>query len=270
MKVTYNITDRKPFVKALEEITGAKAVYMKTPTYAYTVDYFTVTREGNLTFDDMADSEEIERILVELDQRGFHSEGSEYDEPQPEIDCEEPLEDCPPAYGIPETEPQDETAGCGCPVDTSCEARSTDRAGKRDLTVAMPLDKVRTGNLTNLLEAKGSLIKKALGINELPIIIEDEQIAFPWFTERMDADTAKAYTDFIAALCKMSREQKRISSAEKAVENEKYAFRCFLLRLGFVGTEYKTDRKILLKNLTGSSAFKSGTKKEAADDEISE
>ena len=55
MKVTYNITDRKPFVKALEEITGAKAVYMKTPTYAYTVDYFTVTREGNLEFDDNTD-----------------------------------------------------------------------------------------------------------------------------------------------------------------------------------------------------------------------
>ena len=66
MKVIYNITDRKPFVKALEEITEAKAVYMKTPTYAYTVDYFTVTREGNLTFNDMADSGEIERVLEEI------------------------------------------------------------------------------------------------------------------------------------------------------------------------------------------------------------
>lgn len=249
MKVTYNITDRKPFVKALEEITGAKAVYMRTPTYAYMVDYFIVTREGNLTFNDMADSEEIERILAELDQRGFHSDGSEYDEPQTEIDCEEPLEECPPAYRLPETEPQGETVG---------------------LTVAMPLDKVLVGNLTNLLEAKGSLIKKALGISELPIIIDEEKISFPWFTEGLDVDTAKAYTDFIAALCKMSREQKRISNTEKTVENEKYAFRCFLLRLGFVGDEYKTDRKILLKNLTGSSAFKSGMKKEAADDEISE
>lgn len=53
MEVIYNLTDRKPFVKALEEITGAKAVYMRTPTYAYRVDYFTVTCEGNLTFDDM-------------------------------------------------------------------------------------------------------------------------------------------------------------------------------------------------------------------------
>lgn len=270
MKVIYNITDRKPFVKALEEITGAKAVYMKTPTYAYTVDYFTVTREGNLTFNDMADSEEIERVLEELDQRGFHCESSEYGEPQPETGCEEPLEDCPPAYGLPETEPQSETVGCGCPVDTSCEARSTDRADRRDLTVAMPLEKVLVGNLTNLLEAKGSLIKKALGISELPIEITEEQISFPWFSDVLDADTVKAYTDFIAALCKMSREQKRISNTEKAVENEKYAFRCLLLRLGFVGAEYKADRKILLKNLTGSSAFKSGAKKETADDEISE
>ena len=55
---------------------------------------------------------------------------------------------------------------------------------------------------------------------------------------------------------------------EKAVENEKYAFRCFLLRLGFIGAEYKTERKILLKNLTGSSTFKSGAKKEVSGDEI--
>ena len=37
-----------------------------------------------------------------------------------------------------------------------------------------------------------------------------------------------------------------------------YAFRCFLLRLGFIGAEYKTARKILLKNLSGSSAFRNG------------
>ena len=67
----------------------------------------------------------------------------------------------------------------------------------------------------------------------------------------------------------MSKEQKRINSTEKKVSNEKYAFRCFLLRLGFIGEEYKTDRRILLKNLTGSSAFKNGAKKEVLSDEIS-
>ena len=68
----------------------------------------------------------------------------------------------------------------------------------------------------------------------------------------------------------MSVTQKRITATEKPVDNEKYAFRCFLLRLGFIGNEYKTQRKILLRNLTGSSAFKSGSHKEVTDDAISE
>lgn len=63
---------------------------------------------------------------------------------------------------------------------------------------------------------------------------------------------------FITALCDMAKNQKRITSKEKETDNEKYAFRCFLLRLGFIGAEYKTERKILLRNLTGSSAFKGG------------
>ena len=68
----------------------------------------------------------------------------------------------------------------------------------------------------------------------------------------------------------MSVTQKRVNASEKEVDNEKYAFRCFLLRLGFIGNEYKTQRKILLRNLTGSSAFKSGSRKEAANDAVSE
>ncbi len=126
------------------------------------------------------------------------------------------------------------------------------------LTVSVPLGKVEVGNLTNLLKAKGGLIRKALNIEALPVEISEDRVSFPWFSKLPDADTVKAYTDFIAALCKMSREQKRISPAARTVENEKYAFRCFLLRLGFIGEEYKTARRILLQNLTGCSAWKGG------------
>lgn len=127
------------------------------------------------------------------------------------------------------------------------------------LTIFIPLDKVAVGNLTNLLDAKGTLIKKALGIAELPIIIEEDVISFPWFEEMPAAEECTAYTAFIAALCQMSIKQKRINSAEKPTDNEKYAFRCFLLRLGFIGDAHKATRKILLKNLTGSSAFRNGS-----------
>ena len=138
------------------------------------------------------------------------------------------------------------------------------------LTISIPLDKVAVGNLTNLLDAKGTLIKKALGIEELPISIEEDIIAFPWFHEMPTADECAAYTAFIAALCKMSIKQKRINATEKPTDNEKYAFRCFLLRLGFIGEEHKATRKILLKKLTGSSAFRNGSPaKEVHEDAIS-
>ncbi len=77
-------------------------------------------------------------------------------------------------------------------------------------------------------------------------------------------------THFISVLCEMAKNATRVTATEKAVDNEKYAFRCFLLRLGFIGAEYKAERKILLKNLTGSSAFKSGARKEADCDAASE
>lgn len=235
MRIEFNKTgaERKALVKAISEITGAAAVYKYMPTCAYEIDYFTVTKDGALEFDDRADNEAIETLLEQLAERGFTAAEMS------DAAAEKVSEDAA-------TEPQGESVG---------------------LTVTIPLDKVAVGNLTKLLDAKGSLIKKALGIAELPIEIGEDALSFPWFDTRVDADTAKAYTDFIAALCRMSKEQKRINATEKDVTNEKYAFRCFLLRLGFIGAEYKADRKILLKNLTGSSAFK--TVKEAADDEVS-
>ena len=106
--------------------------------------------------------------------------------------------------------------------------------------------------------AKESLIKKALGIDDLGIEVTEDTVSFPWFTEMPEPDEVKAYPHFIASLGKMSRDLKRISATEKEVDNEKYAFRCFLLRLGFIGNEYKAERKILLKNLSGNSSWKNG------------
>ena len=250
MTIYYNATDRKPLVKAISEFTGAKPVYLKTPTYAYQIDCFTVTREGNLEFDDMADSEETEKLIEALAQEGFIAEATEYASAQqePVIDGEEPLEDCPPAYNAPE----DEITG---------------------ICISMPRSLFTNANLENLkniITAKRSLICKALGTDDLPLEITDTKVSFPWFPSQPDADSVKAYDTFICKLCEMARNMKRSSATEKPMDNDKYAFRCFLLRLGFIGAEYKTERKILLKNLTGSSAFKSGAKKEVACDEISE
>lgn len=128
------------------------------------------------------------------------------------------------------------------------------------LTIKIPFEKVKCGNLIKLLEAKGDLIKKALGVDDIRIEMNEDSVGFPWFSELPSTEETKAYTDFICKLCEFTVKAKRVTATEKETENEKYAFRCFLLRLGFIGKEYKQTRKILLKNLSGSSAFKNGGK----------
>lgn len=108
-----------------------------------------------------------------------------------------------------------------------------------------------------------SLISDGFTPEDTKVVESDDEatgltVSFPWFTEMPEPEEVKAYTHFIAALGKMSRDLKRISATEKEVDNEKYAFRCLLLRLGFIGNEYKAERKILLKNLSGNSSWKNG------------
>ena len=124
-------------------------------------------------------------------------------------------------------------------------------------------------NLHSLIAAKGRLIRKALGLDLLPVQVEADTVSFPWFSGEATEEEAKAYTHLITALCDMARNQKRIIAREKDTDNDKYAFRCFLLRLGFIGAEYKEERKILLRNLAGNGAFKAGARKEAPSDATS-
>ena len=241
MRFEFNRTgaERKALVQAMGEILEVKPKYLGMPTAAYQVDYFHIDKTGAVEFDDRADSEEIENLLERLAERGIvaaPATAQEADTAEESADAENNAEE-------PETEAQGADLG---------------------LTVAMPRDSFTDAaleNLRKLVDAKGSLIKKALAVDSLPIETDGEKVSFPWFAEGQDSESVKAYTHFIAAICDMARNQKRITAKEKPADNEKYAFRCFLLRLGFIGAEYKGERKILLKNLSGSSAFKNGEPK---------
>ena len=236
MTLRYNLTgaDRKRLVTAISEITGAPAKYLGAPSFAYQVDYFTIDRNGGVTFDDCVDSEEIENLIETLDSQGFTAE------PQ-EVEASEDEEPSP------------------AEVDGLC--------------ISMPANlfsETALQNLKDITAAKGSLIRKALGVEELPIEVGETKVSFPWFAGTPAPEEVKAYDHFICALCEMARNQKRITAKERDTGNDKYAFRCFLLRLGFIGPEYKQERKILLRNLTGSSAFKAIPQKEVAEDAASE
>ena len=239
MEFKFNVTgtQRKKLVMAISEILNTAPEYQGPPTFAYEVGGYRIDRAGTLTG---ADSWE----LIE-DLSGLHSfiptEGA-YDTALPETEAVDenasiPWEaelggrvspyfdyEEPPAYGTP------------------------DEAGDT-LTIEMPMDgftEDALSNLEKLVASKATLIKRAIGVDALPIEQTETTLKFPWFSGSLTAEEVNAYARFIGALCAMAKKQQRVTAIEKAYDNEKYAFRCFLLRLGFIGPEYKEERKILL------------------------
>ena len=129
------------------------------------------------------------------------------------------------------------------------------------LTIVIPRESITDmalENLQKIIANKQILFQCAFRTDNTEIEITNKKINFTWFPYTADGDELAAYTQFISRLCDMARDAKRVSSKPTETDNDKYAFRCFLLRLGFIGKEYKTARKILLRNLTGNSASRYG------------
>lgn len=229
MIINYNVSgsDRKQLVAAIAQHTGEKPKYLGAPGFAYQVAGYTISVDGKVTIEDNSTAAALIRFLRE---KGFQAE--------------DPLADC---------------------IEDDATEEQTEAEEITGVCISMPRSLFTDSALENLkalVAAKGNLIKKALGTDELPIEVTDTKVSFPWFVGMPTPEEMKAYDSFICKLCEMARNAKRVNAKETDTDNEKYAFRCFLLRLGFIGAEFKTERKILLRNLTGSSAFRSGQPKE--------
>ena len=81
-------------------------------------------------------------------------------------------------------------------------------------------------------------------------------VEFRLFNGTLHAGEIKAYIQFCLALAHQALTQKKASAKKTETDNEKYAFRCWMLRLGLIGDEFKTCRLHLLKHLTGNAAWK--------------
>ena len=140
------------------------------------------------------------------------------------------------------------------------------------LTISMPRDFFTEQSMNNLLQLianKETLLKHALNTESLAVNECEETVEFPWFTVEKDGD-GDAYAKFITMFFEFAKNLQRVVNKPDTSDNEKYAFRCFLLRLGMIGEEYKPVRRVLLRRLTGSSAFRHGKPEGGADDAVSE
>ena len=230
MTIQFNVPgkERKNFAQTIGKWLDCEVKYAGAPTFAYDVDYFHIDRDGNLIFDDRADSEVIERLLEHLYDEGFESNISA---------AVEKLETAPSIDSIEDVD---------------------------SVTLSFPdtgFDEAAFERLRALTEAKKSLLTNAFDAISTEVIWnrEEHTIQFPWFRLDLSAneDEKLACILFLNKLMEFAKTATRVTAKEKETDNEKYAFRCFLLRLGFIGDEFKGARKILLSRLSGNSAFKS-------------
>ncbi len=261
-KYEKNVENRKEIVSRISELTGQKSRYTRVPRCAYEIGPFTVEMDGTLVVEDNADQTIVETLIREK----LIKTGSSPEALAPQ---ENPLE-AEPETAEPDTE--------------EVNAR-----------IAFPLSQHSAGSLINLVcmvYSRGALLSKATGgkfyvsqelvdrlldhpafskgrdvveflqSEEHPdqkltgLSFEDEKLIFDGFGSAKDAEHLQTFMKLAAAMNKMAITQKRVQAKEVNDENEKYALRVWLIRLGLNGAEYKADRKNLMEHLTGHTAFR--------------
>jgi len=242
MQIRFNVTGdkRKALVAVMRDMLQDTTRYLGAPSFCFMVGKYTVDKNGTVTCPDDADEAQIEMLIRELAHDGFIGERiGEATKPADHIVAE------------PEEQKQEKSRV----------------AAPDHLVIELPKEGMTPAameNLQRLVASKATLLKKALGTESLPITEHADRIEFGWFRPTDDQTEIAAYYQLVQGLSELARTQKRVIAAEQEVENEKYAFRCFLLKLRFIGREYKDSRRILLRHLSGNSSY---AKPKAGDEE---
>lgn len=272
MKINYSVTgeQRKELVGIISETLGTKAVYAKMPTCNYIIGGITVEKDGTMVWDESTDEATIQQVAEALSAAGF-----------------EGIREEPEALASEEAEAPAEPDTATEPV---------------ELTVSLPTARhtgASLRNLINLLYTRASLLNKALGtsfrVDEAltealqddacvlttdtlikalgnfesehgkaidGLTITPEVITFGSLPETDNTDKLQAFTILCGMMSQQAIDQKRIQAKTVNEENEKYAIRIWLTRLGMNGPGFKTTRKVLMEKLNGHSAFRTDAEKQ--------
>lgn len=288
LKFELNIADRKTLANRMEELTGIHPYYTRAPLYAYDIGNYTIDRDGNLLVEpENADAELLTTLLNEGLIRGGESIESTGDQPE----NTEPTENL-----AEEPVAEEELDAEESEIEEQPEAEDQLEEVPLDLELAFPTSQhngVSLRNLVNLIYSRGRLISKATGghfhvetdlvetlrddsctytvanfIEALKsyeaqcgtamegLVITEDKVSFTGFPTASDYDHLTAFGHLAILMNQQAISQKRIQAKDVNDENEKYALRTWLLRLGMNGPDFKETRKILMENLSGHAAFR--------------
>ncbi len=217
---------RKELAKAISEVLSLPMDYKGAPTFDYSIGGFTVHRNGEIETDEFTDAKVVGQLVVGLRAKRFEQIGNAWEET--------------------ETPPADET------LQACMKTQSAD-----NICLSFPRDGIsdaETERLQKLIDGKGELIKLALDTDTLQTEFDHDVLRFTWLAGTAPHELIDATAYLIAALIKLARKLHRVSLTPTETDNLKYSFRCFLLRLGFIGDEYREVRKALMAGIPGNGA----------------
>ena len=301
IKYNIEKSQRKALAQKIADIIGAEVEYLGVPSCAYQIDIFTLSKDAVLSFTDRSDTEIVEKVLDELADAGYIGEtvtppeGTEStpdtEEDYVEIDVtivsdtEEDMPDNDDTTDVKTDADEPETETDGFPI---------------AVTVALPLTDHTVQSLTNLIcmiHSRGVLLSKATGgnfsadkslaeeigkhefrsVHELIAFIREwdetnppltgisfdsDKLTFDGFGQAADADHVQTFMKLAGAMNNMALTQQRVQAKDVDDSNEKYSLRVWLIRLGLNGNDCKADRKRLLENLSGHTAFRNDAERE--------
>ena len=232
MIIKTSISDRKEIVKRVSQIAGEEAVYQGPPSFQYCCDDYLILRDGTISTDNREAYKLLQSALLE---QGILKQEQEM------LEINVPVEGTSAIYT----------------------------------------------NLLRMLHAQQYLLNRSIGyecflipdilINQLEnvhpksteeffhcydvnianmkgIAISSEHISFS-FPLAKDGDRNRAYAELSVFLVEKAKKATWLSAKLQKPENEKFAFRTWLIRLGMVGRGSSATRKELLQNLKGNSAY---------------
>jgi len=248
MRIMCFAAERKELINAISELTGEKMKYQGPPTFQFVAGDFTVERDGTLNVENVVNHREVLTALTE--QKLIDNA---WDEEREIISIELPIEQHTglSLMNLVEmlwTKQEIINKAIGCQKAFCINERFIE---------ALQEEPPQTTE-------EFLLLWERMGSDETTKGLEfyDNKVSFTGFPFIQEGDWIKVFTDLAGKMNLMALQSKRVELKKGPIENEKYYFRVWLVRLGFGGDEYKVSRKLLLSNLSGHTAFRTEEQKE--------
>ncbi|MDR3540686.1 MAG: hypothetical protein P4L69_06905 [Desulfosporosinus sp.] len=243
--------ERKQIASVIAETLGEEVKYQGPPTFAYLRSGWMIDRSGVITFPEIEDKQILRTVLEALKTAGVTAEGN---------------------GTVTISLNANDGNSLRNTVNLIWSKQNLIRKALDRQTDIVPESLVNTINAVPIdsLEEFAEVINKAIDAgtieeeSQLEFDLVDKTISFSFFNASLNTEEVLAFITLCQQLNEQGKKQKFSSTKQRESTNDRYSFRCYLLKLGFIGEEYKVARKVLLSRLDGNTSFRTPEAQQAA------